>query len=130
MYLYIYIMFKALATRENVLYHINESRKIKAENIKRRQLEDEKENVLISIMAEAKKKMARKRKLKEIEVLIHLVLYSILYKLIYSIMTFTQFSRGSGRGPWLMAMCGPRLIIQTTDVFYSSLYKLPLTLPF
>jgi len=46
-----------------------------AENIKLRQLEDEKENVLISIMAEAKKKMARKRKLKEIEVLIHLILY-------------------------------------------------------
>jgi len=65
-------MFKALATRENLINHINESRNIMAENIKRRQLEDEKENVLISIMAEAKKKMAKKRKLKEIEVLIHL----------------------------------------------------------
>jgi len=61
-------MFKALATRENLINHLDENRKIVAENIKRRQLEDQEENLVVSIMAEAKKKIAKTRKLKEIEV--------------------------------------------------------------
>lgn len=61
-------MFKALATRENLINHLNENRKIVAENVKLRQLEDQEENVVVSIMAEAKKKIARTRKLKDIEV--------------------------------------------------------------
>ena len=61
-------MFKALATRENLINHLNENRKIVAENIKLRQLEDQEENLVVSIMAESKKKIAKTRKLKEIEV--------------------------------------------------------------
>lgn len=38
------------------------------ENNKQRQLKDQEENVIVSIMADAKKKLARTRKLKEIEV--------------------------------------------------------------
>ncbi|CAI6376141.1 unnamed protein product [Macrosiphum euphorbiae] len=60
---------KALATRENLINHLNENRKIVAENIKLRQLEDQEENLVLSIMAEAKKKIAKTRKLKEIEIL-------------------------------------------------------------
>ncbi|CAI6377045.1 unnamed protein product [Macrosiphum euphorbiae] len=60
---------KALATRENLINHLNENRKIVAENIKLRQLEDQEENLVVSIMAEAKKKIAKTRKLKEIEIL-------------------------------------------------------------
>ncbi|XP_060875980.1 DNA ligase 1-like isoform X2 [Metopolophium dirhodum] len=60
---------KALATRENLINHLNENRKFVAENIKLRQLEDQEENLVVSIMAEAKKKIAKTRKLKEIEIL-------------------------------------------------------------
>ncbi|XP_003240302.1 DNA ligase 1 [Acyrthosiphon pisum] len=60
---------KALATRENLINHLNENRKIVAENIKLRQLEDQEENLVVSIMAESKKKIAKTRKLKEIEIL-------------------------------------------------------------
>ncbi|XP_022168579.1 trichohyalin [Myzus persicae] len=60
---------KALATRENLINHLNENRKIVAENVKLRKLEDQEENVVVSIMAEAKKKIARTRKLKDIEIL-------------------------------------------------------------
>ncbi|KAE9541124.1 hypothetical protein AGLY_004369 [Aphis glycines] len=60
---------KVLATRENVINHLNENRKIVDENNKQRQLKDQEENVIVSIMADAKKKMAKTRKLKEIEIL-------------------------------------------------------------
>lgn len=61
-------MFKELAMRNNLINNLNENRKNVAENIKLRQLEDQKENLVVSIMAEAKKKIAKTRKLKEIEV--------------------------------------------------------------
>lgn len=61
-------MFKELETRKNLINNLNENRKIVAENIKLRQLEDQEENLVVSIMAEAKKKLAKTRKLKEIEV--------------------------------------------------------------
>ncbi|CAH1725223.1 unnamed protein product [Aphis gossypii] len=60
---------KVLATRENLINHLNENRKIVDENNKQRQLKDQEENVIVSIMADAKKKMAKTRKLKEIEIL-------------------------------------------------------------
>ncbi|KAF0762981.1 inner centromere protein-like [Aphis craccivora] len=60
---------KVLATRENLINHLNENRKIVDENNKQRQLKDQEENVIVSIMADAKKKIARTRKLKEIEIL-------------------------------------------------------------
>jgi len=66
-------MFKELATRKNLINNLNENRKIVAENIKMRQLEDQEENLVVSIMAEAKKKIAKARKLKEIEVCTYLL---------------------------------------------------------
>ncbi|XP_026822616.1 vicilin-like seed storage protein At2g18540 [Rhopalosiphum maidis] len=60
---------KVLATRENLINHLNENREIVAENNKQRQLKDQEENLVVSIMAEAKKKIAKTRKLKEIEIL-------------------------------------------------------------
>lgn len=61
-------MFKAQERIKNLLIHLSQNKKIVAKNIKLRQLEDEEENAVVSIMAIAKKKIARTRKLKEIEV--------------------------------------------------------------
>lgn len=57
-----------MKTRENLRNHLNENRNIVDENNKQRQLKDQEENAIVSIMADTKKKIANKRKLKEIEV--------------------------------------------------------------
>ncbi|XP_025195475.1 LOW QUALITY PROTEIN: coiled-coil domain-containing protein 173-like [Melanaphis sacchari] len=60
---------KTLAVRKNVINQLNENRKLVTEKMKRRQSQDKEENLQISIMAEAKKKLAKKIKLKELEIL-------------------------------------------------------------
>ncbi|CAI6375139.1 unnamed protein product [Macrosiphum euphorbiae] len=70
---------KKAKQRGELINHLNENRKIVAENIKLRQLEDQEENLVVSIMAEAKKKIAKTRKLKEIEVCPnHLIIFIII----------------------------------------------------
>lgn len=55
-------------TKENLIKHLNESRKIAADSKKLRQLDEQEEDMVVAAMGESKKRIAKTQRLKEIQV--------------------------------------------------------------
>lgn len=62
-------MLKIISEKEDMLKNLNENRENVAKKNKLQKLEEEEENIVVSIMNEAKKKMNKIRKYKEMQVI-------------------------------------------------------------